>query len=150
MSNIKDAMKAKNTTLKDVLKQVQTKAQATAKEQKVDITDEIVINAINKELKQLNQTLDSIKSQPESDLFKSTMEKINILKDYLPEQLSEEEIEAEIRKIMDMNAGTPVGKLTGIVMKALKGKADNVTIKKVLDRTVRQHKNRMALIRNVI
>lgn len=70
-------------------------------------------------------------------MFKSTMEKINILKDYLPEQLSEEEIEAEIRKIMDMNAGTPVGKLTGIVMKALKGKADNVTIKKVLDRTVR-------------
>lgn len=133
MSNIKDAMKTKNTILKDVLKQVQTKAQATAKEQRVEITDEIVIGAINKELKQLNQTLDSVKSKPESDLFKSTMEKITILKAYLPEQLSEEEIEKEIRKIMFMNEGTPVGKLTGIVMKTLKGKADNVTIKKVLD-----------------
>lgn len=137
MSNIKDAMKEKNTTLKDVLKQVQTKAQATAKESKTEITDEIVIDAINKELKQLNQTLDAVKSKPESDLFKSTMEKITILKAYLPEQLSEDEIAKEIRKIMFNNEGIPSGKLTGIVMKTLKGKADNLTIKKVLDTIIK-------------
>lgn len=135
--NIKNAMKEKNTTLKDVLKQVQIKAQATAKDNKVEITDEIVIDAINKELKQLNQTLTSIQSKPESDLFRSTMEKINILKDYLPEQLSEDEIEDEIRKIISINDGVPSGKLTGIVIKTLKGKADNVTIKKVLNRVVK-------------
>lgn len=137
MSNIKDAMKEKNTTLKDVLKQVQTKAQATAKESKTEITDEIVIDAINKELKQLNQTLDAVKSKPESDLFKSTMEKITILKAYLPEQLSEDEIAKEIRKIIFNNEGIPSGKLTGIVMKTLKGKADNLTIKKVLDTIIK-------------
>lgn len=137
MSNIKDAMKEKNTTLKDVLKQVQTKAQATAKESKTEITDEIVIDAINKELKQLNQTLDAVKSKPESELFKSTMEKITILKAYLPEQLSEDEIAKEIRKIIFNNEGIPSGKLTGIVMKTLKGKADNLTIKKVLDTIIK-------------
>lgn len=137
MSNIKDAMKEKNTTLKDVLKQVQTKAQATAKESKTEITDEIVIDAINKELKQLNQTLDAVKSKPESELFKSTMEKITILKAYLPEQLSEDEIAKEIRKIIFNNEGIPSGKLTGIVMKTLKGKADNLTIKKVLDTLIK-------------
>ncbi len=136
-SNIKDAMREKNSTLKDVLKQVQAKAQATAKENKTEITDEIVINSINKELKQLNQTLEAVKSKPESDLFKSTMEKITILKGYLPEQLSEDEIAKEIRRIIFENEGTPSGKLTGIVMKQLKGKADNVTIKKVLDTIVK-------------
>ena len=134
MSNIKDAMKEKNTTLKDVLKQVQTKAQATAKESKTEITDEIVIDAINKELKQLNQTLDAVKSKPESELFKSTMEKITILKEYLPEQMSEDEIEKEIRKIMFENDGVSSGKLIGIVMKTLKGKADNIKIKNVFDK----------------
>ena len=132
-SNIKDAMREKNSTLKDVLKQVQAKAQATAKENKTEITDEIVINSINKELKQLNQTLEAVKSKPESDLFKSTMEKITILKRYLPEQLSEDEIAKEIRRIKFENEGIAPGKLTGIVMKQLKGKADNITIKKVLD-----------------
>ena len=137
MSNIKDAMKEKNTTLKDVLKQVQTKAQATAKENKTEITDEIVIDAINKELKQLNQTLDAVKSKTESELFKSTMEKITILKAYLPEQMSEDDIAKEIRKIMFENEGAPSVKLTGIVMKTLKGKADNVTIKQVLDTLIK-------------
>ena len=134
MSNIKDAMKEKNTTLKDVLKQVKSKVQATAKENKTEITDEIVIDAINRELKQLNQTLDAIKSKPESELFKSTMEKITILKAYLPEQMSEDDIAIEIQKIISENSGIPVGKLTGIVMKTLKGKADNKTIKKVFDK----------------
>lgn len=133
MSNIKDAMKEKNTILKDVLKQVQTKAQATAKENKTEITDEIVIDAINKELKQLNQTLDAVKSKPESDLFMSTMEKITILKAYLPEQMSEDEIANEIKQIISENTDVPIGKLTGIVMKSLKGKADNKVIKKVFD-----------------
>lgn len=130
MSNIKDAMKEKNTILKDVLKQVQTKAQATAKESKTEITDEIVIDAINKELKQLNQTFDLIKDKTESDLFKSTVEKINILTDYLPEQLLEDEIANEIKQIISENTDVPTGKLTGIVMKSLKGKADNKVIKK--------------------
>lgn len=134
MFNIKDAMKEKNTTLKDVLKQVKSKVQATAKENKTEITDEIVIDAINKELKQLNQTLDAIKSKSESELFKSTMEKITILKAYLPEQMSEDDIAIEIQKIISENSGIPVGKLTGIVMKTLKGKADNKTIKKVFDK----------------
>lgn len=118
-------MKEKNTILKDVLKQVQTKAQATAKESKTEITDEIVIDAINKELKQLNQTFDLIKDKTESDLFKSTVEKINILTDYLPEQLLEDEIANEIKQIISENTDVPIGKLTGIVMKSLKGKADN-------------------------
>ena len=63
MSDIKDAMKSKNITKKDVLKQVQTKAQSDAKENKSDITDEVVIKAINKELKQLNQTKEAISSK---------------------------------------------------------------------------------------
>ena len=137
MSNIKDAMKEKNTTLKDVLKQVQTKAQATAKENKTEITDEIVIDAINKELKQLNQTLDAVKSKPESDLFKSTMEKITILKAYLPAQLSEDEVNMEVQKILAENSSEPKGKLTGIVMKTLKGKADNKIIKACIDKNLK-------------
>ena len=133
-ADIKTAMKEKNVVLKDVLKQVQTKAQATAKEKKVEITDEIVVDAINKELKQLNQTLDSVKSKPDSDLYKSTMEKIVILKGYLPEQMSEDEVFAEVSKIKEANPDVTGGKLIGVVMKGLKGKADNKLIRDCINK----------------
>lgn len=133
MSGIKEAMKSKDTNKRDVLKQVQTKAQAEAKEKKVDLTDEIILNAISKELKQLNQTKDAVSSKPDSDLYKSTVEKIKILQGYLPEQLSEDECLCEVGEILNRTTDMPKGKRIGLIMKELKGKADNKLIKQCID-----------------
>lgn len=134
LNDIKTAMKEKDTDKKDVLKQVQIKVQADSKENKKEITDEMVLSAITKELKQLNQTKDAIASKPDTPLYQSTKRKIGILDTYLPEQMSVEEIKAEIKKLMMDNPDVTGGKLTGLVMKALKGKADNKTIKECIDK----------------
>lgn len=133
LNDIKIAMKEKDTDKKDVLKQVQIKVQADSKENKKEITDEMVLSAITKELKQLNQTKDAISSKPDAPLYQSTKRKIGILGTYLPEQMSVEEIKAEIKKIMINNPDVTGGKLTGLIMKTLKGKADNKIIKECID-----------------
>ena len=133
LADIKSAMKSKNINKRDVLKQVQTKAQAEVKENKIEMSDDVVLTAISKELKQLNQTKDAISSKPDSDLYKSTVEKISILQGYLPSQLCEDECLAEVGKILNENIGLPKGKVTGLIMKALKGKADNKLIKDCID-----------------
>lgn len=137
MNSIKESMKSKDTHRRDVLKQVQTKAQAFAKENKCEITDDIVMDSIRKELKQLNQTLEAIKSKPESDLYKSTTYKIEVLTEYLPKQLNKEECLEAVQKVID-NAGEVANtkSLIGIVMKELKGKADNKLIKECFDEVV--------------
>lgn len=133
MSDIKEAMKSKDINKRDVLKQVQSKTQADAKEKKIEISDEVVLNAIAKELKQLNQTKDSVASKPDSDLYKSTVEKISILQGYLPEQLSEDECLYEVGEILNRTTDMPKGKRIGLIMKELKGKADNKLIKQCID-----------------
>lgn len=134
-SDIKESMKLKDKDKKDVLKQVQIKAQAYSKENKTDITDEIVLDSINKELKQLNQAKDSLKGREDSDLYISTEIKISILQGYLPKQLSEDECMSEVQKILsDIAEDLPKGAKIGNVMKALKGKADNSLIKKCVDK----------------
>lgn len=138
LSDIKEAMKIKNTNKKDVLKQVQTKAQAEAKEKKVEMSDEIVLNAIAKELKQLNQTRDSIEGSKDSDLYKSTCEKIKILQGYLPEQLSEDECLCEVGKILNNIQDMSKGKQVGMIMKELKGKADTKLIKECIDTLLKE------------
>lgn len=133
LSNIKDAMKIKDNDKKDVLRQVQTKVQSEVKEKKIEVSDEVVLSAISKELKQLNQTKDTIKSNPDSDLYKSTVRKIEILQGYLPEQLSEDECLAEVGTLLNNTVGMPKGKRIGLIMKELKGKADNKLIKECID-----------------
>lgn len=135
---VKDAMKVKDIDRRDVLKMAICKAQAIAKEQKTEITDEIMLDGIRKELKQLNQTKDSLVGKEDSDLYKSTICKIDILNNYLPQMMSEEETIEAIKNILLDSGNTDFstfnkGAAMKMVMPKLKGKADNKVISKCID-----------------
>lgn len=133
-SEIKKAMKSKDTDKKDVLKMASSKAQAIAKENKCEVSDEIVIDGIRKELKQLKQTKDSLAGKEDTDLYKSTVYKMGILETYLPKRMSEHEVREAIIRIIEMT-GCEINKrsLMGKSMQQLKGLADGRVIAKCVD-----------------
>lgn len=132
---IKDAMKQKDINKRDVLKMALSKAQAIAKEKKCDITDEIMLDGIAKEVKQLKQTRDSLVGYESSELYVSTVGKIETLETYLPKMMTEEEItafiEQEVIELTFVNVQISP-KIKGMLMKnimpKLKGKADSKVI----------------------
>ena len=133
-SAIKEAMKSKETDKKDVLKMVVAKAQAIAKESKCEVSDSIVLDGIQKELKQLNQTKDSLVGKENSELYKSTVYKIEVLNGYLPKMMTENEVLASISYIVDTtNVELNKGALMKAIMPRLKGKADGKVISKCVD-----------------
>lgn len=143
---IKTAMKNKDTEKRDVLKMVVDKAKAIVKEKSPtnvteNISDDVIIQAIQKEIKQLNQTKDALKGKENTDLYASTTLKIGILSEYLPTQMTENELEKYIESELIELTGVNVEispKIKGMVMKnimpKLKGKADSRLINKVVDR----------------
>lgn len=143
---IKTAMKNKDTEKRDVLKMVVDKAKAIVKEKNPtnvteDIPDNVILQAIQKEVKQLNQTKDALKGKENTDLYASTTLKIGILSEYLPTQMTENElekyIESELIELTEVNVKISP-KIKGMVMKnimpKLKGKADSRLINQVVDR----------------
>lgn len=135
--DIKKAMMEKNVIRRDVLKMVLNKANAAAKENKsIDINDNIVIDAISQERKQIQQTIDILKQngKEDSDLYKESMEKINILAEYLP-MLSEEELSAKIKDFILVNNldVSNKGLLMKTIMPVFKSKADGKTINKIVN-----------------
>lgn len=143
---IKTAMKNKDTEKRDVLKMVVDKAKTIVKEKNPtnvteDIPDDVILQAIQKEVKQLNQTKDALKGKENTDLYASTTLKIGILSEYLPTQMTENELEKYIESELIELTGVNVEispKIKGIVMKnimpKLKGKADSRLINQVVDR----------------
>lgn len=143
---IKTAMKNKDTEKRDVLKMVVDKAKAIVKEKNPtnvteDIPDNVILRAIQKEVKQLNQTKDALKGKENTDLYASTTLKIGILSEYLPTQMTENELEKYIESELIELTGVNVEispKIKGMVMKnimpKLKGKADSRLINQVVDR----------------
>lgn len=132
-ADIKTAMMNKDTDKKEVLKMVSSKAQLDAKEKKKEMSDEIVVTALKRELKQLIQTKESLKGYEESDLYQSTVNKISIVSNYLPAEMSEEEINQEVRRILSSGNYPNFGLKMKAVMAELKGKADNSLIKKAVE-----------------
>lgn len=99
-----------------------------------DFTDEEIVVILNKEIKQYNETLEFAIKANNSSLIQEIQSSIEILKTFVPEMMSEEEIKAYLNKVLkDIQ---PVKSNKGKIMKsmsALKGKADMKLISKIVD-----------------
>lgn len=137
-TQIKEAMKSKDTIKRDVLKMVIDKARSIKKEQYPNdtsehISDEMILQAINREMKQLVQTKDALKDRTDCDLYVQTANKIDILSAYLPTQMTREEVENAVYTILSNRDFPNFGMKMKAVMAELKGKADNKLIKEVVE-----------------
>lgn len=140
--DLKTAMKEKNTVQRDVLKMVLNKANMIAKDAKIETpTDEMVISAIKKENKQLQDTIDILEKndKTDSELYAESKQKMSILNGYLPAQLDEETLRREILGFLVTNGidMTNRGMIMKAVMPAFKDKADGKLINQVVTKILK-------------
>lgn len=132
---IKAAMIAKDHVKRDVLKMVLNKAREIAKEAKTeDVSDDMIVEAAKKELKQIQQTIASLKGKEDCSLYQESIRKASILEEeYIPQQMSEEQLRKELSKFIEENGLKGQGKAAmKIVMPAFKNKADGKLISKLV------------------
>lgn len=138
-NDIKQAMIDKDEVKKNTLKMVVNKANAQAKDialknkTEIELTDEVMIAAINKEFKQVEETIAMIESngKTDSELYANSVKARAILAEYLPKQLTEEELDVEIRKLLEGIDTSNKGLVMKTVMGELKGKANGKLINTV-------------------
>ncbi len=132
-NDIKTAMKAREKEKLQVLrniKKVMLEAK-TAKGATAELSDEEVIKIISKLAKQGSDSAKIYKEQNRDDLFEQEMVQVAVLEEYLPEKMSDEELTAEVKAIIDQVGATTMkdmGKVMGIASKKLAGKADGKDI----------------------
>lgn len=134
------AMKDKNTIKKSLLQIVRANVTNLAKEKRIDegeLEDADIINVIVKEVKQQNDSLAAFQKGGRVDLVEQTKASISILSEYLPKQLTENEIEDIIWDVLaQLGLKEPSKKDMGAIMKKLmpltKGKADGQLVNSIL------------------
>ena len=131
-NDIKEAMKAKDQARLRGVRAIKSaillmKTDGTTKE--IDASAEIKI--LQKLVKQRQDSFDIYEKQNRPDLAEIEKQEIEIIIQYLPKQLSEEELEIRIKKIVDDNGANSMkdmGMIMGIASKEFEGKADGKTI----------------------
>jgi uncharacterized protein len=100
-----------------------------------ELKEEDEIKLLQKLVKQRRDSLDIFTQQNRPDLATKEQEEIEVIEKFLPRQLSQDELKAEIGKIIaQVGATSPaeMGKVIGLANKQLAGKADGKTITNVV------------------
>ena len=121
------AMKAKDKDKLSVLRMLKGSLQLENINKGKELTDDVVIDVISREIKQRKESIAEFTKGGREDLANETAKEIDILKAYLPEQLSEEEIEKIIDQVFASVAPTSakdMGKVMKEVTPLVKGEAD--------------------------
>jgi uncharacterized protein YqeY len=100
-----------------------------------DLTEDTEIKLLQKLVKQRKDSLEIYKQQNRADLATKEQEELDVIEKYLPAQMSDDDLKAELRKIISQTgAQSPqeMGKVIGIAMKQLAGKADGKKISELV------------------
>ncbi|MDP4182148.1 MAG: GatB/YqeY domain-containing protein [Bacillota bacterium] len=139
LEDMKIAMRDKETLKKNAIQMVRSAVLQVEKDSKITLDDDSIIEIIAKEVKKRRDSLPDFEKSGRQDLIDNIKTEIDVLMLYLPEQLSEEELETIVKQaIQDTGASSPrdIGKIMQAVMPKVKGRADgriiNQIIKKIL------------------
>jgi uncharacterized protein len=129
-ADIKSAMLAKEATKLEALRAIKS-AVLLLKTSSEGLSEDSAIKAMQKMVKQREETAEIYKQQNRLDLADPEIFQANIIKQYLPKQMDEAEIRATLKGIIGEIGASSIadlGKVMGVASKQLAGKADGKII----------------------
>lgn len=134
-NDMKEAMKAKDRVTLGVVRMVKSSVSNEQIKLGHDLTADEELAVLSREMKQRVEELESYKDADREDLAEEIQGQIDVLKRYMPEQMTEEEVVAVVKEtIAEVGASSKadLGKVMGALMPKVKGKADG----KLVNQTV--------------
>lgn len=132
-------MKEKNVITKNTIQMIRAAILQTEKDKQIELDDNGILEIISKQVKQKNDALEQFEKAGRQDLVEQTKLEINILKEYLPKQLSKEEVE-QIVIGLSRTLGISDMKGMGTLIKSAKAKigagSDGKTISEVVKKVL--------------
>lgn len=139
LQDLKTAMKDGDSVKKTAVQMARSAVLQVEKDTKVTLDDDGIVEIIAKEVKKRMDTLPDFEKSGRDDLIDNLKAEIEVLKKYLPEQLSEAEVENIVKNAISSTGAVSakdIGKVMQAVMPETRGKADgklvNQIVKKLL------------------
>lgn len=139
LEDLKNSMKEKNIVRKNVIQMVRAAILQIEKDKGIEVDDNKILEIIAKEVKTRNDSITDFEKGGREDLVEQAKQEIEILSEYLPKQLTKEELKEKVEIIIKETGATTI-KDMGKVMKAAKeqigtaadGRSINEVVKELL------------------
>lgn len=135
LEDLKLSMKAQDKEKLTVIRMIKGAMQMEELNKKHELTDDEVIAIISKQIKSRKEAIVEFEKANREDLIEQNKKEIEILNTYMPEQLSDEEIQKVIDEAfskINPTSQSDMGKIIGSISPILKGKADMGMVSKIV------------------
>ncbi|EAK7777181.1 GatB/YqeY domain-containing protein [Campylobacter coli] len=140
LNDIKEAMKQKDDFKRDTLRTLNAAFKQVEVDERIELSDERILKIIASEIKKRKDAIELYFKGGREDLAQKEQKEIALFESYLPQQLSDEELQAALKEMI-ANLGVSSLKDQGLVMKEAKakfgarvdGKRLNVTLRELLN-----------------
>ena len=133
--DLKQAMRDKDKVRLSVLRLVKAAVRNAEIDKRITLGEEEIIGVLRREVKQRKESLLAIEGAGRDDLVAELNEEISILEEYLPQSLTEEQIQAIVRDVVQEVGAVSkadMGKVMPVVMKKVGGQAEGRTVNRVV------------------
>ncbi|EJJ0111440.1 GatB/YqeY domain-containing protein [Campylobacter coli] len=140
LNDIKEAMKQKDDFKRDTLRTLNAAFKQVEVDERIELSDERILKIIASEIKKRKDAIELYSKGGREDLAQKEQKEIALFESYLPQQLSDEELQAALKEMI-ANLGVSSLKDQGLVIKEAKakfgarvdGKRLNVTLRELLN-----------------
>jgi len=135
--DLKKYMKEKNTLALNTVRLVIAEIKNKEVEKNSEITDEEILQIIRKQIKMREDSIQQFRSANREDLAEKEAQELEILKNYLPEDLTDEELDKIIQEtIKELNASSKKDfrRVIKEVIQKVQGRADNKKISELISK----------------
>ncbi len=125
--NVKDAMRAKEKERLKTLRLITSAIKQIEVDKRIELDDDAVIAVLEKMLKQRKDSIEAFEKAGRDELVAIEIAEVAIIKEYMPEQMSDAEVDALIGEAITSTGATAMkdmGKVMGMLKARLAGKAD--------------------------
>ena len=129
--DLKTAMREKNIIKRDTIRAINTMIKQIEVDERKDLNDDDVIKLIQKGIKQREESISQYKEASRDDLVEKEQNEVDVFREYLPKQLSDEELEVGMKELISEIGATSIkdmGKIMGQASKKFAGVADGKRI----------------------
>ncbi len=130
--DLKEALKQRNQTRASVLRMLLSEIKNTEIAQQKRLDDDKILDAISKEVKRHRESIEAFRQGNRSDLVVQEKAELSILMEYLPKQMSREEIRIAARRIIETVGVKGKGSVMAQLMPQLRGKADGKEVSEIV------------------
>lgn len=135
MNDLKESMKNKDSFKLSVIRMVKGAIQLEKINKKRDLNDEEVIDVISKQIKLRKDSINEFAKAGRNDLVENTQKEVEILNEYMPEQLSSEEVNKIIDEAfakINPTSSKDMGLIIKEVSPKVKGRTDMGEVSKII------------------